>query len=141
MDPAPHPSLLSVFCTPSPDEKIASLLTLRPVEITFEEAKKDAATTSALAAPRKRTAPTKSKAASAVTAATKPKVGTKGKASKGKGNARAKKANKVTTVRKAFKVQARNVPQQAKDGVGGSVGCGGHAVAAVPKASSTAAAI
>ncbi|CAM9968684.1 unnamed protein product [Scytosiphon promiscuus] len=123
------------------DEKIAALLTLRPVEVTFEEATKAAAATSAPAASRKRAAPTKSKAAPV----TKPKAGTKGKAlkGKGKGKARAKKADKVTTVRKAFKVQARGVPHRAEQGGGGggSGGGGGHAVAAAVRASSTSAVI
>lgn len=139
---APPPPI-TMSRTLSPDEKIAALLTLRPVDITFEEVPKDAAQTPAPVAPRKRAAPSKSKA-TAAPAATKPKAGTKAKAPKGK--RKGKKADKVTTVRKAFKVQARSVPQQGEQGGGGGIGGvggggGGHAVATAVRASSTSAAI
>ncbi|CBJ26024.1 hypothetical protein Esi_0018_0105 [Ectocarpus siliculosus] len=130
------------------DEKIAALLMIRPVEVTFEQvprAEIEAKATPpppapAPAAPRKRAAPAKSKAAAAAaTAGAKPKAGTKAKAPAGR--SKGKKASKVTTVRKAFKIQARAPPQQ--EGRGGETGGGGggHAVPMAVQASSTSAAI
>ncbi|CAN0066057.1 unnamed protein product [Ectocarpus sp. 4 AP-2014] len=126
------------------DEKIAALLMIRPVEVTFEEvprAEMEAKApppppTPAPAAPRKRAAPAKSKAAAA---GAKPKAKTKAKAPAGRG--KGKKASKVTTVRKAFKIQARAPPQQ--EGWGGETGGGGgeHAFPMAVQASSTSAAI
>ncbi|CAB1119965.1 unnamed protein product [Ectocarpus sp. CCAP 1310/34] len=83
-----------------------------------------------------RAAPTKSKAAAA---GAKPKAGTKAKAPAGR--SKGKKASKVTTVRKAFKIQARASPQQERQGGETGGGGGGHAVPVAVQASSTSAAI
>ncbi|CAM9928758.1 unnamed protein product [Ectocarpus sp. 12 AP-2014] len=126
------------------DEKIAALLMIRPVEVTFEEvprAEMEAKAPSpppvpAPAAPRKRAAPAKSKAAAA---GAKPKAGTKAKASAGRG--KGKKASKVTTVRKAFKIQARAPPEQEGRGAETGGGGAGHAAPMAVQASSTSATI
>ncbi|CAM9187633.1 unnamed protein product [Ectocarpus sp. 6 AP-2014] len=129
------------------DETIAALLMIRPVEVTFEQVPRAEVEAKAPppppapapAAPRKRAAPAKSKAAAAATAGAKPKAETKAKAPAGR--SKGKKASKVTTVRKAFKIQARAPPQQ--EGRGGETGGGGggHAVPMAVHASSTSAAI
>lgn len=133
--PPPSPHRLQ----PVSDEEIATLLTIRPVEVTFEEVPRADMEANAPppppaptpAAPRKRAAPAKSKAAR-----------TKAKAPAGRG--KGKKASKVTTVRKAFKIQARAPPQQegqGREAGGGDGGGGGHAVPMAVPASSTSAAI
>lgn len=134
---------------PDSEERVAALLSFRPVEVTFEEIPKASAT---VPATRKPAAPAKKSKAAA--AGAKPaKAGAKGKAPKDKGTAnkgsrgnkgKGKKSDKVTTVRKVFKIQPRAAqPPQAKEGGGGGGGGSGsgHIVPTITAASSTSAVI